>query len=308
LILHSKKDEFNSVCYFIPTLKKDKGKLTLAGAFMEDLVAKSSLLEDIREFVNFLRTKTYQYRDEHGIANAVKDEEVIEKMIPPVELSNFAKELFKRPDLSELKEFIAPRNLNNYQAMTVLTRLINLFVHEIKFKDGTKRFKKACYLFIDELDDLLRASVKEAREINDLLRHIYDSCPNCFCLVIALSAASAELPAIFEDYVLSRIQRQIILQLLDKDASVEFVGQVLDKSRLKASGPNGLFPFEKQAIDAICSHLVEITPRKVVNVMQQVIEEVRLAGYDPKSKKKIGLAELDNWEIMESVLGEGGIS
>ena len=91
----------------------------------------------------------------------------------------------------------------------------------------SRRFKKGTYLFIDELDDLERASVKEAREVNHILRHIYDNCPNCFCMIIALSAEISQLAVLFFDYVLSRIHRQIELVVLDKDDAVAFVKEIL---------------------------------------------------------------------------------
>jgi hypothetical protein len=234
--------------------------------------------------------------------------ELIEKLIPAVELYNFAKQIIRAESPEAIRELLAPRGLTDYQALTTFSRLINLFVAEIKLKAGVQRFRKAAYLFIDEVDDLLRAPVKEAREVNDALRHLYDACPNCFCLVIALSAAVAEFTAIFEDYVLSRIQRRIELPLLDKSDTVEFVCAILDNFRADATGLRACYPFDEGAIDAIASQLVEITPRKIVNTMQQVLEEVRLSGFDTTKKKLITLSDLDQANIIEEVLGDGGIA
>ena len=59
-----------------------------------------------------------------------------------------------------------PRERTDYQAMVLFTRLINLFVHDLEVSDSeTRRFKNGAYLFIDELDDLQRASSKEVREL-----------------------------------------------------------------------------------------------------------------------------------------------
>ena len=103
------------------------------------------------------------------------------------------------------------------------------------------------------------------------------------------------------------MQRQIVLDMLDKDDAVEFVGEVLARSRDgDGKTPDPFFPFEEDAIDAVISQLVEITPRKVVNTMQQVLEELRLAGYDPK-KGRVTVKVLDDTDVLEEVLGEGGI-
>jgi hypothetical protein len=301
-----KREEYQSACYFIPTLKKDKGRLTFAGAFTEDVVAKTSLISDVLQYRQFLNTCIVRYRDEEKLDSSTLDEKVIERIIPAVELYNFAKQIVKCERESQVRELLAPKALSDYEAVVMFSRLVNLFVHEFKLKAGSKWFRKAVYLMIDELDDLLRASAKEAREVNDYLRHIYDSCPNCFGLVVALSADAAELPAVFEKYILDRIQRKVLFDLLDKEDAVEFVRQVMDANRANSKGKVGFFPFDRSAIDGIMSQLVEITPRKIVNVMQQVIEESRLQGLDPRAKV-VSLAVLEEKGILEEVLGDGGL-
>ena len=298
--------EFNSLAYFVPTLKKDKGKLTFAGAFKEDLVAKTSLVKDVKEFREFLKIQIVRYRQQEKIGSDITEEKLVEKIIPSVELYNFAREILGAENEEQIKDLLVPRGFNDYQAMTTFTRLVNLFVYEFKLDAGAERFKKAVFLMVDELDDLGRCTDKEANEVNDLLRHIYDNCPNCFGLIIALSAEVAELTAYFADYILSRINRHIVFELLDKDDAVTFVKEILDSNRISQGKDVEFFPFTEEAINAIASQLTEITPRKVVNVMQQVLEEVRLSGFDPQ-KNPIGLKELDDADIIEEILGDGGI-
>ena len=305
-ILYEQKETFDAVCYFIPTLRKDKGNLTFAGAFLDDVLAKSNLLSDAQAFQNFLTECIPAYRVANGVGHDVPPEKIIEELIPAVELNNFAKEVFKCKGSADLQKLLAPTGLSDYRAMTIFTRLVNLFVHEIKIADeDVRRFRKGAYLFIDELDDLERASAKEAREVNDILRHIYDNCPNCFCMVIALSAEISQLTALFFDYILSRISRQIELLVLDKDDAVGFVREILDNSRVDTKGESDFFPFEKAAVEAIASNLTEITPRKIVNTMQQVIEEIRLVGHDP-DEGRVSVDFLDEHDIIEEVLGDGG--
>jgi len=307
-ILHDEKKTFDSVCYFIPTLRKDKGKLTFAGAFLDDIVAKSDLMANVQAYHNFLTECISLCRTAHGHAHDVPAEKIIEILIPAVELNNFAKEIYHCQKEDDFLKLIAPKTITDYQAMIIFTRLVNLFVHEMSVSNtDKKRFKKGAYLFIDELDDLERASVKEAREVNDILRHIYDNCPNCFCMVIALSAEISQLAVLFFDYILSRIHRQIELVVLDKDDAVAFVREILGSNRVSPDGEGDFFPFEEAAIETIASQLTEITPRKIVATMQQVIEEVRLAGHDP-SDGPVSVDFLDDNEIVEEVLGEGGVA
>lgn len=305
LILHEQAAEFDSVCYFIPTLRKDKGKLTFAGAFVDDILIKSNLLADLQAFRNFLGQCMAECRTAGQFGNEVSDNSIIERLIPAVELSNFAKQIHDSQPQG-FHALLTPNSGADYQAMITFTRLVNLFVHEMRVSETQKRrFKKGAYLFIDEVDDLERASIKEAREVNDILRHIYDNCPNCFCMVIALTAEISQFTVLFFDYILSRVHRQIEMSIMDKDDTVDFVLNILESNRVESSGERGYFPFEKGAVEAIASHLTEITPRKIVNTMQQVIEEARLAGHDPDAEP-VSLDFLDEHDIVEEVLGESG--
>lgn len=308
LILHEEKDTFDSVCYFIPTLRKDKGKFTFAGAFKEDLMVRSNLLGDVQAYQNFLGECIISYRNANGLGHDVANEIIIDKLIPPVELKIFAKNIYTCQSAEALGKILAPTALADYQAMIIFTRLANLFSAEMAISDDdVRRFKKATYLFIDELDDLKTAPVKEAREVNDILRHIFDNCPNCFCMVVSFSGEISEMTVIFMDYVLSRIQRQIELLILDKNDAVKFVREILNSNRLNPDDLHEFFPFEKDAINGIAAQLTEITPRKIVNAMQQVIEEVRLAGHNP-TEEAVNLDYLDREGILDEVLGDGGIA
>lgn len=307
-IMHSKKDEFDALCYLVPTMKKDKGKMTFAGAFSEDIVGRCGLADHLLEFRNFLGTSVLRYRDANGIGSQVKDDEVIDRLGFPSELAAFAKRIYHCEVRTEVEAIIMPKGLSDYQATTIFAHVVNLFVHGLKINDEVRRFKKAVYLMIDELDELLNVPVKEVREVNLTLRHIYDWCPNCFGLVVALSAEGAIVSAVFEQYLLQRIQRQIEMQELGKDEAMNFVEQILRDSRIDEEDAvkSGFFPFDEAAVEAIMSQLHQITPRKIVNTMQEVVEEVRLAGLDPDTET-VDLAFLDENDVMGEVLGDGGL-
>lgn len=305
-ILHEEKNTYNAVCYFIPTLRQENGKFSFSDAFKNDIVTRSNLLADLKSFHDFLVECITARKRADGSEDS-PNEMIIERLIPAIELCDFAKKVYRCQSNDErLLEVLSTKN--DYQAMTIFSKIVNLFVYEmIIAEDEPRRFKKGAYLFIDELDDLERATVKEAREVNDLLRHIYDNCPNNFCMVIALSAEISQLAVLFFEYVLRRIKRQIELDGLDKDDAVDFVREILEKNRQDPEGEVGYFPFEEAAIDTIASQLTEITPAKIVDTMQQVIEEVRLAGHDP-AHGPVSVEFLDENEIVEEVLGEGGIA
>jgi hypothetical protein len=295
--------EGKSSAYYIPTLKKDKGKLTFGGAFQDDLIAKTGLVEDALHYRTFLQRCINQYTAENDVGATASNDDIIERLIPAVELYNFAKDLFRHETEESVRVFLTPRGQTDYQAMITFTRLANLFVYEMRFADEVKRFRQSVYLMIDELDVLLQASTKEVLEVNDLIRHLYDLCPNCFGLVLAVSAEQEILPSIFTEYVLTRVSRQIEFKPFDRAAAIEFTVQVMDRSRdgKADTARNGTFPFTADALEAVLGRLTFRTPRKVVHVMQQIIEEARLAGLDP-SKGPITVAQLDKSGIIEEVI------
>ena len=122
-------------------------------------------------------------------------------------------------------------------------------------------------------------------------------------MIIALTADVTELQTMFFDYVLSRIVRQIELPVLGQDEAVEFVQEILEQSRLDLDGERGFFPFERVAVENVAARIPEITPRKIVNAMHEVIEEARLAGHDPNDGP-VSLQFLDENEIVEEALHE----
>ena len=305
-IVKNRKDEFNSLAFYVPTLKKEKGQLTFAGAYRDDIVGRTSLIADTLEFRNFLRSMAVRYADENQGGDHTDDRAVVAKLIEAVDLRNFALRIMDCDTADKMRAAIGGDKMSDYEAMLTFTRLVNLFTLEIPLKDGGRRFKRAVYLMIDELDDLQRASTKDARDMNDILRHIYDSCPACFGLVIGLSAEVADLAAIFYPYLLERLSRRLHFDTMDRETTVDFVTSILKANRTGDVGTDPTFPFEHDAIEAIASSLNKITPRKIISVMQQVLEEVRLAGLNPQNETA-DLAYLDEHAIMDEVLGDGGL-
>lgn len=302
-ILHECREAMDAVCYVVPTLRKDKGQMTFAGAFHEDVLGRAGMLEELQEFGQFLTVAVEDAR----ASEIEESKDVLKRLIPSYEHRNLASQLIAhKDDPDKIRELVLPppRERTDYHAMTMFTRLINLFVHDVEVSETeTRRFKKAAYLFIDELDDLQRASSKEVRDVNDTLRHLFDRCPNRFCMIIALTADVTELQTMFFDYVLSRIIRQIELPPLGQDEAVEFVGEILDHNRINVQGERGYFPFERVAVENVAARIPEITPRKIVNAMHEVIEGARLAGHNP-DQGPVSLQFLDENDIVEDALHE----
>lgn len=299
-ILEKRAEEFNAAVYYVQTLKTGP-KMSFAGAFKEDIVAKSSLVDDLLGLKQWLEMAVVRYKDHRGLRADESREKILAELVGSVELMNFVKKLLACHDAAAVRALLLPAKMSDYEAMKLLTTIVNLFVLEITPASEPESFRKAVYLFIDELDLLTQVPAKEARETNELFRHIYDSCPNALCFVLGFTASSAELPVLFHEYVLSRVSKQIILEHMEVEEAKDFIRKILDSERADPAGKAGFFPFEEAAIDAIVSQIVSITPRKLVNAMQQVLEEARLEGAEP-SKEPISLEFLDEHDILEDVL------
>jgi hypothetical protein len=301
-ILEAEKKTFNSVCYYVQSLRKD-GKITFAGAFRDDILGKSTLVDDVLSFRQFLTQRAVMYGEEKGLPPGTPTPELARRLIGSVELGNTAEAILACSKKEDVERLLTDGAAKDYGAMTLFCRLVNLFVHEMEVGGKRERFRKAAYLFIDELDLLATSTVKETRDTNELLRHLYDNCPNCFCLVLGFTATAAEVNVLFTDYVISRVTRPIVMQNLDTDDARSFVRDILEASRLdKKRGKVGFYPFNEGAVNTILSDIVAITPRKVVNVMQQVVEEVRLRGWS-EAKGPVNEAYLEKNGILEDISG-----
>jgi hypothetical protein len=298
---HWVKTNRAGLAYFIPTLKKDKGKMSFSAAFLTDIVERGSLVSDLRSFKHFVEARVYAVK-----TDTESTEVGIDRLIKSRELAEFVKRLVRCETDANFKELAGDSKMTDYQAVNTFAKMVNLFTHGFDTPNGKVRFKPAVYLLIDELDDLGRQPAKEVIETNDTLRHLFDSCPNAFGLICALSAEVTTLTNMFTDYVLSRVSRQLHFDMLDREAAVGFIREVMDCSRQEDSPQKkGPYPFNDEALISVMSQLREITPRKVVNNMQQVIEELRLQDYNPATRGVVSNDVLDELKILDAVFGDG---
>jgi len=84
-----------------------------------------------------------------------------------------------------------------------------------------------------------------------------------------------------------------------QDAKI-FLKDILNTARIDNTKNVDYFPFAEGAVDEALSGLVSITPRKIMDRMQQLLEEVRLADIDP-SKGIITTQMLDDHNIWEDI-------
>lgn len=297
-ITQEAKDDFDSVVYFIPSLLAEKGQASFLRAFQEHVIKKSSIVSDLLAYKVFLNGCINDYRKDTSAKFETTDEELLKQILPAQDFRDLAKNILECKNAGDITKLLSIKS--DFEAGNLFAKLTNLFIFEYKLPSGTRRFKKAVYLFIDELDLLLDIKTNEARELNYLLRHLYDACPSCFCMVCAFTATVAVLSAIFEEYLLQRVDSQIVLDLLQPNEAKEFIKNVLDTARVDSTQNNGYYPFTEDAIDTVVGQMVSITPRTIVKKMQPLIDLVIAAGIDPK-KGAITTQMLDDSHIWEEI-------
>ena len=299
LILHEEKEEFNSCAYFVRSLKTHGGKFSFFRAFQEYIINQSDILKDLEAFKNHLAHKIVIYQQENGIPPSTDPKTVMESIFRSPELVNLASKIHHSRTSNELEAAISVKD--DFDSILVFTNLVKLFTFNVPSKTiEDNRFKKAVYLFIDELDDLDGASVRESRMVNDHLRHLYDNCQGCFGLGIAMSAEVSELPMYFTDFVLTRIDRSIELSLLDKSQALMFIKGMLMNRRVVPD--DSFFPFSVDAVEYIVDQINQMTPRRLVKAMYETIEQIRLEGFLPSETNLVSLDALDDLGIMEEII------
>jgi hypothetical protein len=90
--------------------------------------------------------------------------------------------------------------------------------------------------------------------------------------------------------------------VLGLDDAKAFVKDILDSARLDPKGKAGYFPFTEEAVETIVSQIVTITPRKIIDSMQQILEEVRLVGCNP-AKGAVTSDVLNKHDVLNEVFG-----
>lgn len=299
LIHQQHASEYQACVYYIRSLKTHGGKFSFHRAFQEYVVRQSSLMKDLQEFRSFLQTEMSMYKHNFGMLSTRDNREVIAEVFKAPELIKMATHIFETS--GSLDGVVSVTD--DFDSIQRFAALVNLFTFPIPNPTGEdKRYKRAVYLFIDELDDLSGVTAKEARLVNDHLRHLYDYSQGCFCLGLAISAELSELSMYFMDYVLTRIDRNIELSLLDREQAMEFIRGMLAHSRSQEA--TDFFPFDQQAVEHIVDRMVQITPRSIVKSMFETIEHVRLQGFLPSTSDPITLDKLDELGVLEDVLDE----
>src|SRR5207244_1317804 len=88
LMLNTEKEAFDSVAFYVPTLKKAKGQISFAGAFVQDIVANSNLVRDLKEFKQFFRECIVDYKRINNLGHEVTHGAVSEKLLKSSELQD----------------------------------------------------------------------------------------------------------------------------------------------------------------------------------------------------------------------------
>jgi hypothetical protein len=283
LLFSEEAEAYNCVAYYIAKLRVGE-KISFQAAFENDIIRKNNLERDVMGYKQFLSEVMIHFRREARDAR-LENQEVIERLIPSYDLADLADKLIACQGREQVMELLLDRAKGgDYKAVNLFTGLVRLFVMTLEVGDTSYRYKNAAYLFVDELNILADATAKEGRQVNELIRTIYDECSYAFCFVLAFTASVAALSTLFDQWVLDRVSKQIAMQVMPQHEAMEFIAGILDSNRVDSNNTSGrtrFYPFDVDAVRAIVSEMSSITPRKIMKVMSRVLGECRRAGADP---------------------------
>ena len=158
----------------------------------------------------------------------------------------------------------------------------------------------AAYLFIDEMEDMLREKPAPAlsfwRACRELVNRIEGRC----AMVWGFSEETAVLDSALPPALLERLTRPYIhTDALDDTKAKEFVKEFLLKSRLPGfEAPQPFYPFTEEAVDFILEREQALLPRRIIMSMGRVFKRGR--------EKLDGEKEFSK-EIAEEVFREMGL-
>jgi len=299
LLFGPDKDKYNASCYYIRSLR-DGNKANLSLAYRSDML-NGGLFDELDEFKNWLRTQLLQYMQDNAIDSSTSHEEVINQMVNDPSIYDLTVKIhnaLNRDDLMSL--YRSTGAIKDTEVVSLITQTFNLFTLPINLSTGKVRFRNAAYLFIDELDILKEVNMADNIAVNGMIRSIYDLMPRTFCFILGMTAANAEIPGLIQDYVETRIDKILSVDMMPLGDATEYVKDLLNAYRINDKKNVDYFPFDKAAIKKIID-VTEITPRKVSKRMETALIHAKRAGFSPKKDGKITSKFLEDNGIIEEL-------
>jgi len=301
-IVHAQAGNFQSVAYYIRTLKVED-KLSFGQAINHFVVNRSRFLRDVLNFGQWLKERIAEFKTENHLGADFTYEDAVARLYSNVEQVTIARHILHCQSHEDIISKLELAKSKDYKVMSTFATTMKLFTSPLRINGSNVRFKKAAYLFIDELDDLDRASVKERQNTNDLLRDFYDMLPKNFCLVGGLSISASDLESIFPAYVLERVRKKIVMSHFRAHDAKDFVQQLIELHRVDGASHTGFYPFDELAVDAVINRLPEelMTPRRIIEIFYEILEGTRDAGFD-FTDPLVTLDYLEDNDIIEDAL------
>lgn len=302
-ILKAQAEEFESAAYLIRTVKVNN-KFGFLLPFRNDVVGGSEFKKDLERYKSWLIGALVRYKQENGIPADTSEKDVAKIIFGAPDLIALVQNLLDTRNDTEVEALVSKVKTDD-EALQLFTKMVSIFVFNIPSREiEENRFRKGVYLFIDELDDLEDCTPKERRSINDIIRHLYDYTPeNCFCLGLAITAEQSELEFYFQEYVLTRIDRQIYLELLPAESGEKFVIDALGNYRTDGDYDDA-YPFDKDAIQEILNQMTTLNPRNITKKFKDVLNHLLLEEFVPSKKEPITVDVIERYEVIEAVILE----
>src|SRR5690606_36228642 len=123
----------------------------------EDVVERGLLPADLKRFHAWMQYRVLATQTTTGKSS----DEALQVLYKVPEMCELATKIFHTDgNVEQLKDLLVEGMASEHEAVTLFSRVVNLFVGEIG--ENREWFVPAVYLLIDELDDLARQPAKDS--------------------------------------------------------------------------------------------------------------------------------------------------
>ena len=301
VITDQAKDDFNSPCVYLDTMKVSAHMsfVALYRRIMELLIPHiketAEWLDLIIEEAAKIRTPNGRRQEQDQQIDALYADQRLTPAYPPLALllkgvkkdSPEAIALLLGEKLPGARAIDKYRSYNmtgpidsEYDATKCLGAYVNLCTRgTAALSEGDVLARnKAFYFFFDELEAVNDFRPQEALSMNQGLRELINACPENCCFLFGMTGDVREIYGLLTRPVIRRMSRDpLMIDPLTPIEAVGFLKQVL-KSHRSDSGDPDEYPFDGGALVAIAEATQIKTPSELFRGCRRVLEKSVLSG------------------------------
>ena len=168
--------------------------------------------------------------------------------------------------------FNSPIN-SDFEAVNCLGAFFRCLA-ESKENQNEVGITEANYLFLDEIEVTVEASIKESNPFFHALLQLVNKLPYNFCLIYSFTGDTALLEAIVPEALIQRHTRDYIeLPELEEGEAKQFLQKQFDAYRPEGyENSNPFHPFTEEVVESVLARTIPLTPRNLFRELRKLFE------------------------------------